>query len=219
MSNEVKLLIGIGAATLAIVIGAAFFVGGSSSPTQESAKLTEEQMKKLVPADSHQKGNKDAKVTLVEFGDFQCPACGMAHPVVNQLIEDYKDQINFVYREYPLASHQNARVAAHAAEAAGAQGKFFEMYDALFQNQKEWSESKSPMEQFESYAQNIGLDVEQFKKDVSDKKYEDKINRDISDGNTVGVRATPTFFLNGEEIRGGLPYDSFKAKIDEALAK
>jgi protein-disulfide isomerase len=217
MSTEAKTLIGIGVATLAIVVGATFLVGGKTSPAAETKKLTEDQTKKLVREDSYVKGSKDAKVTIVEFGDFQCPACGAVHPIIGQLLTEYKDKVKFVYREYPLALHKNAGPAAQAAEAAGAQGKFYDMYDALFQNQKEWENSKNPMEQFEVYAKIIGLDVEKFKNDVESKKYEEKIQRDISDGNGVGVQATPTFFINGEEIRGGLPYDEFKAKIDAAL--
>jgi protein-disulfide isomerase len=217
MSTEAKTLIGIGVATLAIVVGATFLVGGKTSPAAETKTLTEEQSKRLIREDSYIKGPKDAKVTIVEFGDFQCPACAAVHPIVNQLLSEYKDSVKFVYREFPLTVHQNAKIAAYAAEAAGEQGKFYDMYDALFQNQTDWETSKNPLELFEGYAKIIGLDVEKFKSDVESKKYEEKIQRDISDGNGVGVQATPTFFLNGEEIRGGLPYNEFKAKIDAAL--
>ncbi len=217
MSNEAKVLIGIGVATLLIVVGATFLVGGKTASTNEPKVLTEDQIKKLTPADSYVKGSKDAKVTIVEFGDFQCPACGAIHPTIGQLLTEYKDSVKFVYREYPLPLHKNAKTADLAEEAAGAQGKFYDMYDALFQNQKEWENSKNPMEQFEAYAKLIGLDIEKFKGDVENKKYEEKIQQGINDGNAVGVQATPTFFINGEEIRGGLPYNEFKAKIDAAL--
>lgn len=217
MSNEAKILIGIAVATIAVVVGAAFFVGGSSSPTAQTEPLTEDQTQKLIREDSYVKGPADAKVTLIEFGDYQCPACGATYLVVSQILEEYKDQIKFVYREFPLAIHQNARPAAQAAQAAGAQGKYYEMYDILFQNQKEWETSKNPKEQFEQYADRIGLDIEQFKKDLNDKKFEEIIQRDIADGYALGVQATPTFFINGELIQGGLPYDQFKAKVEAAL--
>lgn len=217
MSNEAKILTGIGIVTLAIIMGATFLVGGKTSPEKENPKLSEAQAKMVVKEDTYIKGAKDAKITLVEFGDFQCPACGSVYPIVEQLLEEYNGKVNFAFREYPLPSHPNARVAAHAAEAAGAQGKFFDMYGALYQNQSEWDQSKNPMEVFEQYAKNIGLDVEKFKSDVNSKKYDSKIQKDISDGNAVGVNATPTFFLNGEKITGGLPYDQFKAKIEAAL--
>lgn len=219
MTQEAKVLIGIGMVTLIIVIGSAFLFGGKTSPQKEIPKLTADQLKMIVRNDSHKKQNKNAKVTLVEFGDFQCPACGAVYPIVTLLLREYKDQVAFVFRQFPLQVHQNASIAAHATEAAGAQGKFFEMYDALYQNQKDWSESKNPMEIFEQYAKNIGLDVEQFKNDVTSKKYEEKIQKDIKDGNALGVNATPTFFLNGEKIPGGLPYEEFKAKIDAILKK
>lgn len=217
MSNEAKALIGIGVATLAIVIGATFLVGGKSTSTTETKTLTEDQTKKLIREDSYVKGSKDAKVTLVEFGDFQCPACGAVHPIVGQLLTEYKDKVAFVFREYPLPLHQNSKVAAYAAEAAGAQGKFYDMYDALYQNQKDWENSKNALELFVGYAKIIGLDLEKFKSDVESKKFEEKIQRDISDGNALTVQATPTFFLNGEKIQGGLPYDQFKEKIEAAL--
>lgn len=217
MSNEAKVLIGIGVATLAIVIGATFLVGGQSGSAGEPKTLTEDQTKRLIHEDSYVKGPTDAKVTLVEFGDYQCPACGATHPIVGQLLTEYKDQVKFVFREFPLAMHQHARIAAQAAQAAGAQGKYYDMYDALFQNQTEWENSKNPMEHFEGYANLIGLDVEKFKSDVESKKFEERVQQDVTDGNALGVQATPTFFLNGEEIRGGLPYDQFKAKIDAAL--
>lgn len=218
MTNETKVLTGIGIVTVAIVVGAALFFGGKSAPSQ-TTKVNEDQSKMLVRENSHIKGPKDAKVTLIEFGDFQCPACGMAHPVVSQLLKDYDGKIRFVFRQFPLPMHANGKTSAQAAEAAGEQGKFFEMYDALYENQKEWGEDKNPMQFFEKYAKNIGLDVEKFKKDVEAKKYEEFIQKEIADGNALGVSATPTFFLNNEKIIGGIGYDELKAKIEALLKK
>jgi len=217
MSTETKAFIGIGLVTIIIVVGAAFFVGGKSSPDKESPKLTAEQTKMLIRSTSHKTTDTDTKVTIVEFGDFQCPACGAAHPIVAKLLEDYKGKITFVFREFPLPMHPNGKIAAEAAEAAGSQGKFFQMHDKLYDNQKEWAESKNPMDYFVKYAKEIGLKVDYFTNDMKSNTYNQKIQNDVTDGNALGVNATPTFFINGQIQAGGLPYDEFKAKIDAAL--
>lgn len=219
MSNEAKVLTGIGIATLAIVVGAVFFFGGKPSPTQDAETLSAEQVKKLVTEDSHQIGDEKAQVTIVEFGDYQCPACGAAHPIVTKILEDYKGKVKFVFRHFPLPSHKNARAAAMAAEAAGSQDKFFEMHGLLYENQAEWSESNNPIDEyFVTYAEELKLDPEKFKAALSNKTYEAIIQQGVTDGTTVGVTATPTFFINEEKITGGLPYEEFKAKIDTALS-
>jgi protein-disulfide isomerase len=216
MTQEAKVLTGIGIVTLIIVIVAVFFFGGKSQE-KETEKITTEQTKQLVRKDSHKQEAKGAKVTIVEFGDFQCPACGAAYPIVEQIKKEYKGKVTFVFRQYPLPAHQNGHAAAEAAEAAGAQGKFFDMYNALYQNQKDWGESKNAMDYFKKYAQAMDLDMDKFVADVEGKKYAEKIQKDQNDGNAVGISATPTFFINDEMIVGGLPYDQFKQKIDAAL--
>lgn len=216
MTNENKILIGIGAVTLVLVAIAVFTLGGNKSG--EEANQEPKDLKTLIRNDSHKKGPANAKVTIVEFGDFQCPACGSAYPTVTQLINTYKNDVQFVYRNYPLPVHKNAFIAAEAAEAAGAQGKFFEMYDSLFQNQKAWSESRDPLkEHFMKYAETLKLDTKKFEKEVKEHKYKAKIDKDVSDGNAVGVSATPSFYINGIEQVGGLPYNEFKSKIDEEI--
>ncbi|HVF69688.1 MAG TPA: thioredoxin domain-containing protein [Xanthomonadales bacterium] len=214
MSNETKILAGIGIATVLIVVVGAFFMGGSSTPDKPKPPVDQ---KLLVKGDSHKVEAKNAKVTLVEFGDFQCPACGASHPIVKQLLEEYKDDVTFVFRNYPLPMHKNAMKAANAAEAAGAQKKFFEMHDLLFENQSEWSESNKADGLFEKYASELDLDMDKFKEDLKSKKYEGKIKADQADGNAVGVNSTPTFYINGELQAGGLPYEQFKAKIEKAI--
>jgi len=171
----------------------------------------------LIRSTSHKTTDTDTKVTIVEFGDFQCPACGAAHPIVAKLLEDYKGKITFVFREFPLPMHPNGKIAAEAAEAAGSQGKFFQMHDKLYDNQKEWAESKNPMDYFVKYAKEIGLKVDYFTNDMKSHTYNQKIQNDVTDGNALNVNATPTFFINGQMQAGGLPYDEFKAKIDAAL--
>ncbi len=219
MSQEAKILAGIGIATLVIVVGASFMFGGASSPNKAkpAEKISQDQSKILIRPDSHMQEVKGAKVTLVEFGDFECPACGASYPIISQLLITYKGNMTFVFRNFPLDMHPNSHIAAEAAEAAGAQGKFFEMYDALYQNQSQWGEDKNPMPLLQKYAKIIGLDVDAFTSDVKANKYKDKIQQDLNDGSTLAISATPTFFLNGEKITGGLTYDQFKTKIDALL--
>jgi protein-disulfide isomerase len=173
----------------------------------------------LVRNDSHVIKATGAKVTVVEFGDFQCPACGVAYPVVKQIENDYKGKINFAFREYPLKVHPNGYSAALAAESAGGQGKFWEMFDKLYSKQSEWSDKNDPTDVFAGYAKDIGIDVDKFKQDLKNKKYDAKIQADVNDGNQVGINATPTFFINGKMYAGVLQYDDFKGKIDSELKK
>jgi len=220
MSNENKILIGIGVVTVILIAVAVFSLGGSNglSGTNNTADQKPKDLKVLIKSDSHVDGPANAKVSVVEFGDFQCPACGSAYPVVSQIEQNYKGKIKFVFRNYPLPVHKNAKVAAEAAEAAGAQGKFFQMYHKLYDNQKSWSDSNNALDEyFVKYAKEIGLDVNKFSSEVKASKYADKIQNDMNDGNAVGVSATPTFYINGLEQVGGLPYDEFKTKVDIAL--
>lgn len=216
MSQEAKILTGIGIVTFAIVIGAAFFLGGTPTPDKQTT-LTGDQKKVLIRPDSHQIKAPGAKVTLVEFGDFQCPACGAAYPTIEQALQIYKGNINFVFRNYPLPIHQNSQIAAEAAEAAGEQGKFFEMYRALYQNQKDWGQSNKAMDYFLKYAKNVGLDVDKFKADVNSKKFASKIQKDQDDGNILGINSTPTFFINGKMVVGITSASDFTKAVDDAV--
>jgi protein-disulfide isomerase len=157
------------------------------------------------------KGNPDASITFIEYGDFQCPACGDTFLLVKRLAEEAGEQVRVIYRHLPLVSiHEHALQAAKAAEAAGKQGKFWEMHDKLFENQDTWSEMGSIDEELNKYAGEIGLDVEQFKSDLESSDVADQVNADIFSANRLRLSSTPTFFLNGEEIR--IPTD-----IDELL--
>lgn len=174
----------------------------------------------IITANDHVKGNFESKVILVEYSDFQCPTCGAYYPLVEKLIEEYKDKIAFVYRNYPLTQiHQNAYIAAQAAEAASMQGKFWEMYSKIFLEQALWSNMKKPETRFETYAKEIGLDTDKFLKDLQSDEVDRKIQNDIKSGNVAKVSGTPTFILNGVSI--GLPgsYDNFKKFIDDAIAQ
>lgn len=218
MRKETLLLAGIGLVTLAILVGAAFLMGGSNPAQTAQNKVTDTKL--LIGSNPHHEGSSSAKVTVVEYGDFQCPACGAAHPTVRQIINDYKDKIYFVFRNFPLPMHQNARVAAAAAEAAGVVGgeaKYWEMHNKLYDTQDEWSESTNAPAIFEGYAKELGLDVDAFKKAETDKATLDKIQKDENDGLALGINSTPTFFINGEEYPAVMDYTTFKQKIDAAM--
>ncbi len=165
------------------------------------------------------KGKDDAKVTLVEYTDFQCPACGAYHPLVKQLIDEMGDSIRVVVRHYPLMQiHKNALTGSRAAEAAGRQGKFWEMHDLLFAQQSEWSLADDPMRSIlPAYAGRIGLDVEKFKQDMADASLDDKINADRGTGDDLGITGTPTFFLNGKKIENPRSIEEFKKVVGSAL--
>jgi len=164
----------------------------------------------------HITGKQDAAITLVEYSDFQCPACGAYYPVVEQIVEKYKNEISFEYRHYPLTSiHRNAFAAARASEAAGKQGKFWEMYRLLFTRQSSWSESGNAQTIFEGYAKQLGLDVNRYKTDFASSETNDAINASIQEFNKRGLpQSTPTLLLNGKKIQ---PRDAkdFSRLIDE----
>jgi protein-disulfide isomerase len=153
----------------------------------------------------HVFGNKDAKVVLTEYGDFQCPGCGSAHPTVKALSQKYKDQLAFVFRNFPLTQiHPNARAAAAAAEVAGKEGKYWEMHDALYESQNSWKDTSADQRGslFAGYAEQAGLKKSTFEANLSKNSasVNRKINFDIALGRKVGVDATPTFFLNGKKL-------------------
>ncbi len=204
-----------GVITIVILFGGVILLskggGNPSQPVTVNQNI-------IVKSDSHQT-KPGAKVTVVEFGDYQCPACGQAYPTVKQVKKDYGDKINFVFRNYPLSQHKFALIAAEAAEAANAQGKFWEMHDLLFENQTTWSIKDKPLDFFVGYAKDLGLDTNKFKKDVEDNKYATLIQGDINDGNSVAINATPTFFVNGQVLPGLPSYQDFKTLIDQDLAK
>lgn len=214
MKQEIKILLVVSAVTIAILAGAVLLLGGSTSPNQ-GTKVADQTI--LIRADSNKMGSESAKIKLVEFGDYQCPACGAAYPVITQILSTYKNDTLFVFRNYPLSIHANSTIAAKAAEAAGVQGKYWQMYDALYQNQSTWSTSNSPIDVFTSYAKTMGLDTEKFKQDVQSNKFDAKIQEDTNDGNSVGVNATPTFYLNGKQIVGVPNYNNLKKDIDALL--
>lgn len=215
MKGETKLFLGIILVTISIIAGAIFFFKGSNQPST-GIKVDNSI---LVRSDSAKISSASATVTLVEFSDYQCSACGAYYPIVKQLISDFKGEMNFVYRNFPLSQHQNALIAAKAAEAAAKQDKFWEMHDLIFTNQNEWSESGKAREIFMEFAKNLNLDTVKLNKDIDSDAVKNLISRDTEDGNAAGVNATPTFFLNGEKLNNPASLDDFRTLIKAAILK
>lgn len=167
----------------------------------------------------HSQGPADAPVTLEEFGDFQCPPCGLLHPVLKQMENEFGPKLRVIFREYPLAqAHPHALSAARAAEAAGLQGKFWEMHDMLFTNQSAWHPAFDARPIFEDYAVKIGLDLEKFRRDVNSSVVEQRIFLDGTRAHALGVKGTPTVFMNGREIPfESLPPERLRPLIQAAL--
>ncbi len=148
------------------------------------------------------KGGNAKKVTLVEYGDFQCPVCSLYEPAVQEVYAKHQADIQFQFRHFPIQSiHENALAASRAAEAAGLQGKFFEMHDLLYVNQQSWSKAPTPQTFFDQYAGALKLDMTKYKADFASKKVNETINADIAEGTKLGVSGTPSFFLDGKQIQ------------------
>ena len=166
------------------------------------------------PADSPSFGPEFAKVTIVEFSDFQCPYCSQAVPSVEKLRQFYGKDVHFVFRNLPLPMHPNARVAAQAGMAAHAQGKFWLMHDRMFADQHALDRAS-----LERIAENLGLDITRFKADLDSAATKDRIEADMSAATAAGVHGTPTFFINGRQTAGAPAWDALKAEIDQEIAK
>lgn len=211
MKKHKDILWGIGlvlVATFAVILLAA---SSGSKPTDQTATLSD-------TIRDWERGSKGSPVTLVEYSDFQCPACAYYYPLVEKINEEFGDRITFVYRHFPLTQiHAHAEAAARAAEAAGKQDKFWEMYALLFENQETWSSAADAEEIFRGYALKLGLNGEQFKAALQSKETKEKIRSDYASGIASGVQGTPTFFLNGKKIENPRSYEEFKAIILNAI--
>ncbi len=160
-------------------------------------------------------GPADAKVSMVIYSDFQCPACGAAEPNINRLMGEYEGRVRFVYKHFPLRNiHEWAQKAAEASECALEEGKFWEMHDAMFANQRALS-----VPDLKRYARQVGLDGGKFDACLDSNEKAEFVEADYQDGVRMGVGATPTFFINGKGIVGGVPITQFRQVIDAELAK
>ena len=167
-----------------------------------------------VPADSPSFGPATAKVTIVEWSDFQCPFCARAAPIVEQIRQAYPKDVRFVFRHLPLPMHPDAPLAAKAGVAAQAQGKFWQMHDWMYAHQRELDRAS-----LEKAAASFGMDMAKFKAALDNPATEARVGVDKQAASAVGVQATPTFYVNGREHVGGMPFDQLKAEIDKEIAR
>lgn len=219
MNTEAKVVIGIVLAT-AVILGGGVWLANRGGSTGALGSAVSD-MALLLPQDRPTAGPAEAKVTIVEFADFQCPACGAAYPVLQSVREAYPEDVRLVFRHFPLIeAHAHAQAAAEAAEAARAQGKFWEMYDRLFTEQERWSKLSDQEVQttFEQYAQALSLDMERFKKELAEHMHAARPKEDRADGTALGVRGTPTLFINGHLYNGQVAFAALKAVIDAELS-
>jgi formate-nitrite transporter family protein len=166
----------------------------------------------------HIAGNPQASVTIVEYSDFQCPACGYFFSIIEQLMTKKSDQIRLIYRHFPLKTlHANAEAAAEASEAAAQQGKFWEMHDLLFTKQADWTAEKNPRDKFIGYAESLGLDKTKFTADLKSAAVLDKINNDLAGAYQIGLDSTPTLFINGDKINNPRTYQELANEVDKYL--
>jgi len=198
---------------VAVVLAFAYyFYAMSNKANQPAAEVR-------VTEQDHVRGAIAGKVTLVEFGDFQCPACGAYEPLIRQVEADNANVLRVVFKHFPLTQiHPNALLAAKASEAAGLQGKFWEMHDMLYDKQTEWSGTLSARDAFIAYARTLGLDVAKFTQDLSNQSIEDKVVAEYKEGVSLGVQGTPTFFLNGRKIQNPSSPEEFNKLIQDAAA-
>ena len=204
------IILGLGALLFVAFFGFLIFLAKQNTLKNETITLSDK---------GWVRGATAAAVTLTEFGDFQCPACKTYYPMIQGLSDTYKDRsFRLMIKHFPLTSaHKNAFGAAMAAEAAGAQGKFFEMHDILYEKQDEWAQlpAVEARDKFILYAEELMLDLGKFEKDLENRDLEGKIRANQDEGINNGVSGTPTFFLNGKIIQNPRSIDDFKKIIDE----
>ena len=212
--------------TAGVIIAAAYSNGTSSSNNASSTFVST--TAPAITAKDWSEGNPNAKVTLMEYGDFECPACGAYYPLVEQLVQNYSSTVRFIFRNFPLYTiHPLAGIGAQAAEAAGFEGgvaKYWAMNNLLYTKQSEWAADTTvaPAEvvtkYFDGYAQSIGLNVAQFNTDINATSVVNKIQTDVNGGNAASIDHTPTFFINLKQIPNPTSLAGFEATLDAAVS-
>lgn len=222
----------IGLVLLVAIIGGLWFYNNSNSPAARTntntgskpAQSSADRYAKASPGANppNYLGSPNAVVTVEEFADFQCPTCAFMHPKIQEIRAAYGDRIRIVFREYPLeiAAHDKAYDAAVAAEAASLQGKFWDMQNLLFANQKNWERAPNYREIFQGYAQKIGLDVEKFNSDMMGIPAKNRVDADKQRGRSLGINGTPTIYINGRELQQPeMTAEGMRQIIDAELQK
>lgn len=217
MSQQLKISLAIVAVFVVLAATLLFLSSRDSSPAASSEGQTDAP---VVRSDSRIIGEAgDSEVEFVEFLDFECEACRAAYPMVEHLRKEYEGKVTFVARYFPLPGHFNAERSARAVEAAAQQGEFETMYHKMFETQDQWGEQQEPMDElFTSFAEEIGLDMKQYRDDYENPATAQRVQRDVDDGVALGVQGTPTFFLAGERLEPRT-YADLTSAIDDALAQ
>ena len=198
-------------AVLVVIVGGLIYLGQPASEEEIASEVS------AVVEQDNVKGSKDAPITLIEYSDFQCPACASVAPFLSQLNEEMPDKVQIVYRHFPLRQiHPFAQLAAQASEAAADQDKFWEYHDKLFENQNQWATASVPEEVFTKYAEELELDIDKFKEDLKGKSAKNKVNGIYLEAGRIGINSTPTLFLNGKKISNPANYASLKALVELA---
>ena len=187
---------------------------------EEGAVLGEEQIAKLEEGAAGIKGEKDAPITIVEFSEYQCPYCKRyVDTTYGLLFEEYGDKIRYIFHDYPLSFHPHAQILSEAARCAGDQGKYWEMHDVLFGDDREFIDKTNIDEDLSGFAKEIGIDSAQFNLCLEEGTFTKAVKDDFNLGSSLGVSGTPTFFVNGQMLVGAQPFEAFKALIDQQLQK
>lgn len=201
------------AAVLGLMVWGLALLGASQTPAGGGGSLQDP-----ITAADHAEGNTLSQNTLVEYSDFQCPACALYYSIVKQIAAASGGQLLIVYRYFPLATiHPNGDISARAAEAAARQGKFWEMHDLLFERQKNWTSSPDPTDIFIGYAAELGLDKDRFIADLNAAEVAARVRADLESGARAGVNETPTFYLNGKKLARLQTYGDLERAVKDTL--
>lgn len=213
MTKEVKMVLGV-VAVVVLFAGIGFFL--LKQQNDALPQVSSDKSEALTRSTPNVRGKADSTIKVIEFGDIQCPACAAANPLLDELYKQYGDRVSFTFRHFPLPMHANAYAGADAVEAAGEQGKFWDMVTKVYEAQPIWAETSDPSPTFQKLAEELGLNLEQFDKSYSGKVNRKRIDQDKADGTYLEVPGTPTFYINGEQIMSGGPAQ-VKSKIEELL--
>lgn len=204
MSSDSKFFTIVAVAAVAVIAGVIWW----SSTHKEIA---------VVDASVGQKRGPDsAPVKIIEFADFQCPACQASEADIRKMLAAHPEDVQFIFRHFPLSIHPNAVPAAQASEAAANQGKFWEMHGLIYDNQNVWSSQTNPESTFVSYAKQLGLDEKKFRDDYDSDAVKNIIKRDQDYGDSLAVNQTPTFYVNGQKLTGAQTFDQWQSLIEDA---
>jgi len=210
---------------LIVIVTAAVIIAGAYSSSTSSKTANANFVATTVPpitASDWAEGNPNAKVSLIEYGDFVCPACGEYFPVVQQIVQNYSSTVRFVFRNFPLYTvHPDAGISAQAAGLEGGQSKYWAMYDLLYSKQAEWSTTDPTQvvgKYLDGYAQSIGLNIDRFNNDINATSVMEKIQNDVTGGTAAQIDHTPTFFVNLKQIPNPTSLTDFESTMNAAIA-